>query len=101
MFALRPASGQELTEPTQICNCAMNFYSKLYESELVYSDTVARAIFHGLPKVTRVSQSEKTLTLQELDQGLMSMERMLNLLELMGYLSCFIKSFGLLLEKTS
>lgn len=39
LYALRSATGQELTKPAEILNCAMTFYSELYERELVYRDS--------------------------------------------------------------
>ena len=81
MHTLRSEEGQEFTEPAELRNYAMIFYSKLYESELVHSDTPSSdmptgAFLSGLPKVTEESHAEleKVLTLQELEQALMSME---------------------------
>lgn len=75
MHTLTSQTGQELSEPAQILSYARSFYSKLYDNELLSNDLLPSAFFSDLPKVPEDlhSETDKVLTLDELEQALMSM----------------------------
>jgi len=76
IHTLRSATGQELTEPADIRNRAVEFFSDLYKSELKEWGADADNFLDGLPKVDEESNNDlqQTLSVQELYTAMMSME---------------------------
>ncbi|KAG1925668.1 hypothetical protein F2P79_025375 [Pimephales promelas] len=69
-------TGQELTEPADIRNRAVEFFSDLYKSELKEWGADADNFLDGLPKVDEESNNDlqQTLSVQELYTAMMSIE---------------------------
>ncbi len=73
---LRSETGVLLSDPFEIRNRAVDFYRKLYESELFLDESDVSVFYENLPQVPHELNSvlSKAVTLEELQKALQNME---------------------------